>query len=69
MIVVQPALDLVVIHEELPVRVWYNNPAPQKAVWLIKPDGVMRLYANEAVLAMPVAPVALAAKAFPAVVK
>jgi hypothetical protein len=29
----------------------------------------MRLYANEAVLAMPVADAALAAKAFPAVVK
>jgi hypothetical protein len=69
MIVAQPALDLVVIHEELPVRVWYNNPAPQKAVWLIKPNGVMRLFANEEVLAMPVAPAALAAEAFAPVVK
>ena len=69
MIVAQPALDLVVIHEELPVRVWYNNPAPQKAVWLIKPNGVMRLFANEEVLAMPVAPAALVAEAFAPVVK
>jgi hypothetical protein len=69
MIVAQPALDLVVIHEDLPVRVWFNNPAPQKAVWLIKPNGVMRLYANEAVLAMPVADAAMAAKAFAPVVK
>jgi hypothetical protein len=69
MIVAQPALDLVVIHEDLPVRVWFNNPEPQKAVWLIKPNGVMRLYANEAVLAMPVADAVLAAKAFAPVVK
>lgn len=69
MIVAQPALNLVVVLDDVPARVWYNNPEPQKAVWLLKPDGLMRLYANEAVLAMPVADAALAAKAFPAVVK
>lgn len=69
MIVAQPALNLVVIVDEIPVRVWYNNPEPQKAVWLVKPDGMMRLYANEAVMALPIAAAALAAQAFPAVVK
>ena len=69
MIVAQPALNLVVVLDDVPVRVWYNNPEPQKAVWLLKPDGLMRLYANEAVLAMPVADAAMAAKAFAPVVK
>ena len=69
MIVAQPALNLVVVLDGVPARVWYNNPEPQKAVWLLKPDGLMRLYANEAVLAMPVADAAMAAKAFAPVVK
>ena len=60
----QVALDLVVIHEELPVRVWYVEP--REKVWLVKPDGVMKLFPVEEVLAMPVAPVALAAGAFAA---
>lgn len=59
-----PALDLVVIHEELPVRVWYVEP--REKVWLVKPDGVMKLFPVEEVLAMPVAPAALAAGAFAA---
>ena len=60
----QVALDLVVIHEELPVRVWYVEP--REKVWLVKPDGVMKLFPVEEVLAMPVAPAALAAEAFAA---
>lgn len=59
-----PALDLVVIHEELPVRVWYVESRAK--VWLVKPDGVMKLFPVEEVLALPVAPAALAAGAFAA---
>ena len=60
-----PALDLVVVHEELPVRVWYVEL--REKVWLVKPDGIMKLCPIEEVGAMPVAPAALAAGAFPAV--
>ena len=59
-----PALDLVVIHEELPVRVWYVEPRAK--VWLVKPCGTMKLFPVEEVLALPVAPAALAAGAFAA---
>ena len=59
-----PALDLVVIHEELPVRVWYVEPRAK--VWLVKPCGTMKLFPVEEVLAMPVAPAEMAAKAFAA---
>lgn len=58
----QVALDLVVIHEELPVRVWYVEL--REKVWLVKPDGIMKLFPVEEVLAMPVAPAELAVKAF-----
>lgn len=61
---IQVALDLVVIHEELPVRVWYVEPRAK--VWLIKPCGTMKLFPVEEVLALPVAPAALAAGAFAA---
>lgn len=59
-------LDRVVVQSDVPHRVWYHG-AMRDSVWLVKPDGVMRLFAAAAVAAMPVAPAALAAKAFPAV--
>lgn len=49
------ALNAIVLVGDVPMRVWFNNAAARGWVWLVAPDGVMKLWANADVAALPVA--------------
>lgn len=59
------ALNSVLVHRGVPLRVWFNNPAPRNGVWLVRPSGDMFWASNNDVVAMSFASDALAANAFP----
>ena len=67
MIDARPALDLLVLLDDVAYRVWYSNPVAQKSVWLVDPKGIMKMVANDVVAVMPLAPAD--AFAFPPVKK
>ena len=54
-VVAAVALNEVRLFNGQPHRVWFNNPEPRNAQWLVAPNGVMRMVAVEEIAALPFA--------------
>ena len=55
MLNVAVALNEVRLFEGRACRVWFNNPEPRDAQWLLNPDGVMKMVPVAVIAALPFA--------------